>query len=205
MPGRRGQAAVKRRDMDGGTAVALSAAERQRRSRAHKKGDHSHCDPERCDAVTTPVTETSPTAVTSDVTDPELLTLGHRGRRLVSEVLAEHPTLGRRQRVLLEECARAADRCERLDRILLGDLGEWARVEFPDTGTRFVLVIDKTLAEARQQQAILARLLSELRQSLAPAEEKPSTPAVPVPAGGGGKLADLTARIAARRGAAPAG
>ncbi|HEX8347384.1 MAG TPA: hypothetical protein VF657_21990, partial [Actinoplanes sp.] len=65
------------------------------------------------------------------------------------------------------------------------------------------LVVDKTLAEARQQQAALARLLSELRQSLAPATGKPDAPAGqdPAPTSGGGKLVSLTARLAELRGA----
>lgn len=139
----------------------------------------------------------------TDAVTPVPPGLGVRGRRLYAETLAEHPDLGARERVVLEEAARTADRCERLDRILLGDAIEWGRVEFPDSGTRLVLVMDKSLAEARQQQASLARLLSELRQHLAPAAAK-EQPSQPAEKSGGGKLADLTARIAARRGAAPA-
>lgn len=129
--------------------------------------------------------------------------LGPRGRRLYAETLAEHADLGARQRVVLEEAARAADRCELLDALLRGDEQVWARVCVPDRGTQLELIVDKTLAEARQQQAALARLLSELRQSLTPAEAKPAAPAgQPAPTSGGGKLADLTARIAQRRGTA---
>jgi hypothetical protein len=189
--------------------VGLSAAERQRRSRAHKKGDHSLCDPERCVDVTSAVTEATEPNVTETVTDPVLEQLGRRGRTLYREVLEEHQELGGRQRVLLEEAARAADRLETLDRLLHGDLFVWAHVETGAMGRR-ELVVDKTLAEARQQQAILARLLGELRQSLAPAASQPTTPALPVtgaaPAAasksGGGKLVDIRARIASARAAA---
>lgn len=183
--------------------MALTPAERQQRSRAHKRGDHSLCDPGRCPDVTPAVTVVTSEDVTPEVTDPVLAQLGARGRRLYREVLAEHQELGARERVVLEEAARTADRCERLDGLLRGDRDEWARVERPDTGTRFVLVIDKTMAEARQQQATLARLLSELRQHLAPAAKE--TPAAPAPAAmKGGGIADLTARIKARQ-SAPAG
>ncbi len=177
--------------------MALSAAERQRRSRAHKRGDHSLCDPERCADVTAPVTAVAEPAVTEAVTDVVLAELGGRGRRLYLAVVQETPELGARQRVILEEAARTADRLETLDRLLRGDERVWARVYVPEVGDP-ELVVDKTLAEARQQQGILARLLSELRQSLAPADAKPgpgaqTTPASPTDAGG--KLLDLTQRL----------
>lgn len=51
--------------------MATSAAERQRRSRAHRAGDHGLCDPRRCDAVVT-AAGSQPSAVSaspgSDVT-----------------------------------------------------------------------------------------------------------------------------------------
>lgn len=52
-----------------------TAAERKRRSRAHLKGDHSLCDPERCDgsdAVTGegPVTVSEPSQASKGVTEP---------------------------------------------------------------------------------------------------------------------------------------
>lgn len=185
--------------------MGLSAAERQRRSRAHKKGDHTLCDPERCEAVTSTVTTVTDLDVTEPVTDPALSRLGGRGRQLYREVLEAHPDLGPRERVLLEEAARSADRLERLDRLLRGDTDEFASVRFANGRTE--LVVDKTLAEARAQQASLARLLSELRQMLAPAASKPTAPSAPVssPMGqkqGGGKLVDLRQRVAARRAAA---
>lgn len=189
--------------------MGLSPAERQRRSRAHKKGDHSLCDPSRCADVTPAVTEVAGPDVTEVVTAPVLEELAGRGRRLYREVIAEQPDLGPRQRVVLEEAARTADRLEQLDRILRGDERVWARILVPDSGTEMELVVDKTLAEARAQQASLARLLSELRHSLAPAEASPAVPGPPPAAGdgqpvkaGGGKLVDLRARIAAARTAA---
>jgi hypothetical protein len=181
--------------------MALTAAERQRRSRAHRSGDHSGCDPARCPDVTPAVTTVTSEDVTPDVTEPVPAELRDRGRRLYREVLEEHQQLGARERIVLEEAARTADRLDMLDRLLRGDAFVWARIEFAGEGRRD-LVVDKTLAEARQQQGTLARLLGELRQSLAPAAAKePPAPANPAPStSGGGKLADLTARIAQRRG-----
>lgn len=176
--------------------MALTAAERQRRSRAHKQGDHSLCDSARCADVTPAVTTVTSPGVTPKVTDPILEELGPRGRRLYREVLAEHPKLGARERVVLEEAARVTDRCDQLDRMLAGDGETWGRVEF--ASGRTVLVIDKAMAEVRQQQQTLARLLGELRQMLAPAKETlvPEQPAVPA---GGGKILDLAARAAQLR------
>lgn len=188
--------------------MGSSAAERQRRSRAHRKGDHRLCLPGRCPDVTVDVTDgvTSANVTPDPPPDPVPADLGDRGRRVYREVLDEHPKLGARERLVLEEAARTADRCEHLDRILRGDERVWARIRVPDTGEQVDLVVDKTLAEARQQQSTLARLLSELRQHLAPAaKETQAPPAPPQPQPGGG-IADLTARIAARRGGAtPAG
>lgn len=192
--------------MAGEALMGLSAAERQRRSRAHKKGDHSLCDPERCPDVTTPVTEPAEPVVTPGVTVEVPCTLGSRGRRLFRDFVDEHPGgLDARQRVVLEEAARTADRLERMDELIRGDLHTWASI-VPDSGDGLELVVDKTLAEARAQQASLARLLSELRQTTAPAE-RPSGHDAPVADAqvGGGKLADLTARIAARRRSSPTG
>ncbi|NMO52013.1 hypothetical protein HH310_12500 [Actinoplanes sp. TBRC 11911] len=186
--------------------MALTPAERQRRSRAHRKGNHEWCDPEACADVTPVVTPVAEPAVTEDVTDPRLSQLGARGRRLYSDTLAEHPDLSPRARVVLEEAARTADRLERLDALLRGDVDEFASVRFADGRTE--LVVDRTLGEARAQQASLARLLSELRQQLDPADAQPSVPATPPPAAAapagpkrGGKLVDLQARIAAARAA----
>lgn len=186
--------------------VALSAAERQRRSRAHKRGDHSACDPDHCDSVTTAVTPVTVTTATGTVTAIALIELGVRGRRLWAQVLAEHQTLGPRQRLILEEAARTADRLDYLDRILRGDESSWIQIRVPEVGTA-ELIVDKLLSEARQQQGALARLLSELRQSLAPPSAKPATSSQPshssgpAQASGGGTLGDLTSRIAQRRGA----
>lgn len=182
---------------------ALTPAERQRRSRAHKKGDHSLCDPEKCADVTAVVTPDPEPVVTEPVTDPRLYQLGARGRRLYSDTLAEHPNLSPQARVVLEEAARTADRLERLDGLLRGTADEFASVRFTEGRTE--LVVDRTLGEARAQQASLARLLSELRHTLAPGEAAPGPSAQPTagpPAPktvGGGKLVDLRSRIAAAR------
>lgn len=179
--------------------MALTASERQRRSRAHKRGDHTLCDPDHCDAVTCDVTGVTQ----SVVTDPILAELGSRGRRLYEQVIEEHEQLGPRQRIVLEEAARVSDRLNTLDRVLRGDVDVWLHIQVPDFGPA-VLVVDKVLAEARQQQMALARLMTELRQSLTatPAAAKPAASEASAQPSGGGKIADLTSRIAERRNAA---
>lgn len=137
--------------------------------------------------------------------DSLLRELGARGRRLYREVMAEHSELGPRQRVVLEEAARTADRLDVLDRILRGDDEVFVRLDIPDFGPAQLLV-DKVLSEARQQQMALARLMGELRQSVtaSPAAAKPAAPVNPTAPtqSGGGKIADLSSRIAQRRNAA---
>jgi hypothetical protein len=48
--------------------AGLSAAERQRRSRKHKAGDHSSCDPKRCDALAPASADVTPAVTTPPVT-----------------------------------------------------------------------------------------------------------------------------------------
>lgn len=136
--------------------MGSAAAERQRRYRAHNRGDHSLCLPERdcragSDTVTSPVTAT----VTRD--EPT------RGRRLWDDMGGDALTGGRR--VLLEEACRIADRLDRLDAILAGSSEDWLSfVETKGMPDRQEIVIDKPLAEARQQATALKQLIAELRQ-----------------------------------------
>lgn len=131
-------------------------AERQRRSRAHRRGDHSLCDPTRCD----------PTAVTPPVTGHVTTRprLDRRGRRLWGE-LAGKDKPGPAELVLIEEACRIADRLDRLDALVRGDADAWLRFSVSDDGTEVTVVIDKALSEARQQAVALKQLLAELRQS----------------------------------------
>lgn len=85
--------------------------------------------------------------------------LGPKGRDLWSD-LCERVD-GQRGLVLLEEACRIADRLDRLDALLIGDQQSWARIQ-GDMDSGFELVIDSTLAEARQQAGALRQLLSSI-------------------------------------------
>lgn len=161
--------------------MALTAAERQARYRRHKAGDHSTCDPDRCTGDA-PVTS----EVTGHVTSPRL---GRRGRKLWDDL---HEGLGPAELVLLEEACRIADRLDTLDRILTGADEGWMRLRVSDDGSEVTVTVDKALAEARQQAAVLKQIVAELRQSRGK-QEKPTSE---------GGSDDLAARRAARRAAA---
>lgn len=137
------------------------AAERQRRSRAHRKGDHHLCDPSRCDG-TTPVTP-------SQHRPPRL---SARGRRLWADLGGDQLAGGRR--VLAEEACRLADRLDRLDALLTGNADAWLRFTVDEGGSEVTVVVDKALSEARQQQIALKQVLAELRQAAPAAPEVPA-------------------------------
>ena len=164
-----------------------SAAERNRRARRHKKGDHSLCDPERrCEAVA--AAEARDAAATTIAGNN--CEYGPRGAQFREALSGEQ--LSPAHRLLVDEAARIADRLDRLD-YALQNKGEWLRFETADGG-EIVVTIDNVLAEARQQATALKGIVSELRAGL-PAQEK-GKPAVKA-----GGLGDLSARIAARRNA----
>jgi hypothetical protein len=191
----------------GGGVADRTGAERQARYRAHKRGNHSRCDPDRCDGSTVTVTP----RVTRDSVTPSPTGLGTRGRRLWRDVLDEGE-LAPAERVLLEEACRLADRLDRLDQVLRGDIDVWMRLLVDDDAREAEIVVDKVLSEARQQQVALKQLLAELRQSRGTAGAAPrrgmggqvrtSGTGARRPAGvkpsGGGVLADLTSRLAGR-------
>lgn len=92
--------------------------------------------------------------------------LGARGRRLWREItegydLAEKPA----ELVMLEEACRIADRLERLDEILSGEVDTWMRLQLPrgENVEELKLVVDGALAEARQQANQLKQLVAALR------------------------------------------
>ena len=152
--------------------MGTPAAERQRRSRKHRAGDHSLCDPSRCDGTT---------PVTADVTSPPSGPpgLGTRGRRLWREVTADG-ALQPGEKVLLEEACRIADRLDKLDKQLRGDEDSWMRFHARnEDGSIVRVVMTGALAEARQQATALKQLLTELRA-----------------AGGAGKPALTTGKVA---------
>ncbi|MEV0726016.1 hypothetical protein AB0I37_24960 [Micromonospora purpureochromogenes] len=164
--------------------MGVTDAERQRRYRAHKRGDHSLCGLTR-DCSTATVTVTPPvTAVTRDAES--------RGARIWREEGGAALTGARR--ALLEEACRLADRLDRLDAILAGDRGEWMRFQVSEDGADVTVTLDKALAEARQQAVALKQLVGELRQG--GAVDKPAT---------GGSVLDQLAARRAQRLANPAG
>lgn len=139
--------------------MADSAAERQRRSRAHKRGDHSLCPPDRADCGTV-------TVVTRDTGDGRVRPYGlrTRGRRMWDQIVADTDPI--EVVVLVEEICRLADRLDRLDAIVNGRDRAWLTLEIDDAGD-VTVIVDKVLTEARQQQTTLKALLSELRQARA--------------------------------------
>ncbi|HEX6968099.1 MAG TPA: hypothetical protein VF174_04695 [Micromonosporaceae bacterium] len=156
-------------------------AERQRRHRRHKAGDHSLCDPRRCDDAVTPV-----------VTRPLERRLGPRGARLWEEEGGDSLTGVRRN--VLEEACRLVDRLDRLDAILNGRDRAWLTLEVDDETGGITVVVDKILSEARQQQLALKQLAAELRAGGGAA--KPATE---------GSILDQLAARRAQRLAKPAG
>lgn len=174
--------------------MALTPAERQRRSRAHRRGDHGLCELGRCDAVTAAVTAVTSTDVTPDVTAGPLAPpdLDARGRWLWAQLTAGDPPPPEQQ-VLIAEACRIADRLDRLDALLRADEDTWARLQVPDNAAdtgEVRLVVNAALGEARQQALALKGLAAELRAAKATAR----------PAGKEGSVLDqLAARRAARR------
>jgi hypothetical protein len=103
--------------------------------------------------------------------------------------------MGPLHRVLLAEACRLADRLDRFERVLSG--GRWFFERRDDDG-RVEIVIDQVLSEARQHASALKAIVTEL-------EPKPKAGSSPVPqVKGGAGVADLAARIAARRSGAGA-
>lgn len=96
------------------------------------------------------------------------------------------------QRVLLEEACRIADRLDRLDGLLEGEHDAWLHLSGSEGEVR--VVIDALLAETRQQATALRGLIAEITKGSSSAK-----PARPVSKRGAG-VADISSRIAARRG-----
>lgn len=127
-------------------------AERQRRYRLHKAGDHSECSPDRAcrakgEPAETPVTGSG---------------YGPGGDRLWRELGGERLDGG--TRVLAIEACRMVDRLDRLHEMLAVPTHEWMFVvKDPQSGS-LVLLIDKVVAEARLMATALKAILAELRQ-----------------------------------------
>ncbi|MGE4164071.1 MAG: hypothetical protein AB7G23_20280 [Vicinamibacterales bacterium] len=148
--------------------MADSPAERARRARRHRKGDHSLCDPERrCELV-------EQTATREAVAGTEALPDGGYGPRGAAlRVAMASAELGPMHRLLVDEAARMADRLDRLH-AALENKGTWLRHETADGG-EIVIQVDGVLAEARQTAATLKALVAEIRAALPKPDTKPST------------------------------
>lgn len=70
-------------------------------------------------------------------------------------------------RLLLHEACRLADRMEKLDRLLRGDVDTWVTVELPRDGSEdepLRIKVDGALAEARLHVTALRQVLAQLRR-----------------------------------------
>lgn len=162
--------------------MADSSTVRARRSRRHGSGDHSMCRPDRCAAA---VEEDQ---VARSVGRVRPMAFGDSGDQLWDAVTAS-TSLGPLQMPLLVEACRIADRLDALDRQLHGH--DWLRFRHDESGAEVTVYVDRVLAEAREQATALKGIVAELT--------KPGAAAKPQqPTKGGGVLADLAARRAAR-------
>lgn len=168
-----------------------SNAERQRRYRKHRAGDHSLCLPENCSGSSAPAAASTPPGVSVPPRPVEPST--RRGDQLWADM--EGAELGPAHRVLLREACRIADRLDDLDALLTGRADRWLHLNVDEDNGQVIVVVDQLLGEARQHATALRGLVSELRQAV-PAPKKGS---VKPDASKGGGLSDLSARIADRR------
>lgn len=172
--------------------IDTSGAERSRRYRAHKRGDHSLCPPDRTDCAT--VTPSQEPVSRDAAMTPQLRA---RGRRMWDQLVSDDDPV--EVVALVEEICRCADRLDRLDAIVNGRDRAWLTLEVDDVG-EVTVVVDKVLGEARQQQTTFKSLLAELRAIRGAATKTSGRGRAPQSSkGGGAGVADLAARIAARR------
>lgn len=178
--------------------MADSPAVRAKRSRHHKAGDHRLCRSETCDEAGTTSRDVD-TDVTSRVT-VDVTTPGGRGARLWAQ-MHEGRGLAPTHVVLLEEACRIADRLDRLDAMLADPGRAWINFQVSEDGAEITVTVDRLLSEARMQETTLKNVVQELRQALdgEAAGQPPSAAPTTSPAGGGGSLVDLRARVAAKR------
>lgn len=190
-----------------------TSAEKTRRYRAHKRGDHSLCDPKRrCTTI-----EAVEQAEAADLPDPVSPTArGPRARALWDEM---HEGLGPAHRVLLDEACRLTDRLDRLDAVL--NDRDWFRLRVSEHDDVARVTVDSALGEARQTATALKGLVTEIRNAMpkaaAPAGQPASTtPPPPDPENErpqrrrptqrrSGVVRDIAADLAARRASASAG
>lgn len=166
--------------------MADSSTQRARRHRRHRAGDHSLCLPNRCSALS-PEIPGATSRRTRNVTRGQRQ-LGESGQFLW-DALGADSALGPLQRQLLVEACRMADRLDTLDRQLHGQ--DWLRFRHDESGAEVTVYVDRVLAEAREQATALRGIVAELTKPAAKSDAESAKK-------GGGVLADLVARRAAR-------
>lgn len=176
--------------------------EYQRRYRRHRNGDHSQCERHKCpvraveDALDAQNAAQRPAqgAAEAPETASEQPRLRKSGQELYDAVMAVTQGLSPLQMPLLLEACRIADRLDRLDIQLHG--GDWLRFrtrsEDESGVTEVVMVVDRLLAESREQAVALKGIVADLVRSL------PAETAVTNDKGGGGGIVDLAALVASR-------
>jgi hypothetical protein len=105
-------------------------------------------------------------------------------------------------RLLLHEVCRLADRMEKLDRILRGDVDTWVKIELPrgdDDDQPLRLKVDGALAEARLHVTTLRQVLGQLRRVRPTGRLLPGTPKEPTPPPERNPVDEFTAARNARR------
>jgi len=166
--------------------MALTGAERVRRSRAHTSGDHSLCDPARCESAGAPIPE--------DLAADDVF--GAAGRRLWREVTQQaNPPLSAAQLTLLEEACVIKDLLADLGRALRRRGDVWRSFPLDDDGPEVRMVVDNAAAEVRQQSTALRGLIAEITKTSAkrPSVSQPEGPPAPDP------LDEFRRRAALRR------
>ncbi|WP_337830577.1 hypothetical protein [Pseudonocardia sp. TMWB2A] len=155
--------------------MAETSAEKTRRYRAHKRGDHSLCDPKRrCEAV-----EAVEQAEAADLPDP--VAPGARGPRARALWDDMHAGLGPAHRILLDEACRLVDRLDRIDAVL--NDRDWFRLRVSEHDDVARVTVDSALAEARQTVTTLKGVVTELRNAAPKAVTGgPAATTVPEPA-----------------------
>lgn len=115
--------------------------------------------------------------------------LGPRGKALwLALTEDEEPDASRA--LLISEACRMADRLDRLNAILSGDVDVWARIPLPKYETELVLKIDSAATEARQTTSALRQVLNQLTAASSGAGSTPDQ---------GGNFLDYIATRAADR------